>query len=611
MLTLLLIGMLTVAFNIQPVRAEPRIWTGDDNEQADFSSIQEAINAASLADTDLDSIKRWSMRAIKSNLENGLGTRSMDVFQLLFEASGRRDFDNEVKWDDFACVGNESAELVIGLSYMRPNGYSELVDLILSSGGELVNTVSMDGKISAVVTDVPLVAVSTVISEVEIAGLSRYIEPNVRFEIDFVPNDPDWPKQWGLVKIEADYAWNTTIGDPSVLVAVIDTGIDWNHPDLAANYVPVGYDWINNDPDPMDDHGHGTHCAGIIAAVLNNNIGVAGLAQVRIMAEKGLGPEGGWADGLAKAIVHAVDQGADVLSCSWGSYAKSTILHDALKYAYNRGVLVIGAVGNDATDIKHYPAAYDEVVAVTATDESDKPAEFTNFGDWVEVAAPGVDVYSTWWDDIYMYASGTSMSAPHVAGVAALIWSQFPSMTRDQVRFQLRSTADDLDHGFDEYYGYGRVNARRAVEQAPPDHDVLILSWEKPRYVNLGSQATLNTTILNMGTSDESDITVQLLVNGSVVDSKIVSFLMSGASTSVSCSWSPTIEGVHNVTSYVVPLIGEIIVNNNVLSTQVTVRVPQVIRVPDDYDTIQKAVNAAFDGILFSWLLGRTMKTCG
>jgi len=578
---MLLAGMLTSAFIIGLVKAQPKAWTAEDDGTTDVS---------------MASIRHSSTQTIKSSFKDRLDTRLMDAFQLPLEASGKWDFENEVKWRDFTYTDDYSAELVIGLNVMRPNSYPELVDLVTSNGGELVNTVSMNGKVRAVVASIPHGAVSTFASEVEMSRFSRYIEPNVRFELDLVPNDPDWLKQWGPVKIETDDAWDTQTGDPSVVVAVVDTGVDWNHPDLISNYVALGYDWVNNDPDPMDDHGHGTHCTGIIAATLNNGIGIAGLAQVRIMAEKGLGPGGGWADDLAKAIVHAVDQGANIISCSWGSYAKSTLIHEALKYAYSHDVLVIGAAGNSATDLKHYPAAYSEVVATTATDESDNPAEFTNFGDWVEIAAPGVDVYSTWWDDTYMYASGTSMSAPHVAGAAAMVWSQFPTMTRNHVRAQLRSSADDLgDPSFDVYYGYGRVNARRAVEQAPCEHDILVLSWKKPQHVNLGKQAMINGTILNAGTSDENGITVQLLINGSVVDSRIVGFLSVGACASVSCSWVPTVEGVYNVTYYVVPVLGETVTKNNAISTYMSVRLPEVIRVPDDYETIQSAINAAKD----------------
>jgi len=579
MLTLLLTSMLTLAFNIQLVEAESGILHVNDNISR--SPIE------------------WrSTPTMKSFLKNGLNTRLMDDFQLPFEVGGKWGFDTEVKWGDFAFGNDNSAELVIGLSDMRPDSYSELVDLVESDGGKVANTVSMDRKVAAVVADMPNEKLSSFTSKVRAMGLARYVEPNIRFEIDSIPNDPDWPKQWGPQKIEADWAWNTTMGDPSVLVAVVDTGIDWNHPDLAENYVPLGYDWVNNDPDPMDDHGHGTHCAGVIVAIANNSIGMAGLAQVRVMAEKGLDESGsGRLSDLASAIIHAVDQGADIVSCSWGSYEKSTLLHEAVKYAYDHGVLVVAAAGNDATDTKHYPAAYDEVFAVTATDQNDDPASFTNFGNWVEVAAPGVRIYSTVWDDSYAYMSGTSMSAPHVSGVAALIWSRFSDMTRDQVWTQLQYTADDLgDPSFDVYYGYGRVNARRAVEESPAEHDVLVLNWKTPSYIGLGSLATINTTILNMGTSDESDVTIQLLVNNSVVDSVVVDFLARGSSTSVSCMWMPTTEGTYNVTSYIVPLIGETIIDNNALYTQIKARAPQVIRVPDDYDTIQKAIDAAFEG---------------
>lgn len=595
-LTLLLVSTLSLALNIQLIKAEPKTWTEDDNWPTGFSKVRETIEADP-ADAPRASIENWLEPAIKSYFEKGLDTQLMNVFPLPFEGGGKWDYGREGKWGDFAYVDGDSAEVVIGLNPMLPNGYSEVVNLITSNGGAFVNAVSIDGEVAAVVADMPHEAMPIFISEVQTARLSRYIEPNVRFEVDLVPNDPDWVKQWGPTKIEAAEAWDTQTGDPSVLVAVIDTGVDWNHPDLVANYVALGYDWVNNDPDPMDDHGHGTHCAGIIAAILNNNVGIAGLAQVRIMAEKGLGPRGGRSDELAKAIIHAVDQGANIFSCSWGSNVRSNVVHDALKYAYNHDVLVIGAAGNSATSLEHYPAAYDEVVAVTATDESDEPAEFTNFGDWVGVAAPGVSIFSTIWDDSYAYMSGTSMSTPHVSGVAALIWSQFPNMTRDQVQAQLQYTADDFGlPGFDEYYGYGRVNARKAVEQAPSDHDVLVLSLKPPSYVRLGCPGVINATILNMGTEDESDIMVQLLANGSVVNSKIAGFLASGASTSVSCSWIPAIEGAYNITSYVMPVIGEAIVNNNALSKQISVGTPQIIRVPEDYDTIQAAIDVAEEG---------------
>jgi len=459
------------------------------------------------------------------------------------------------------------------------------MNLIVKKGGKPINTVSMGGKVRAAIIDVPSEAVSSFAAEIRASGLSRYVEPNMKCQATLVPNDPNWTIQWGPKRIEADYAWNTTTGSHSVLVAVIDTGIDYDHPDLAANYVPLGYDWVNNDTDPMDDNGHGTHCAGIIAAEIDNGVGIAGLAQVRIMAEKGLNESGyGWEDDLANAIVHAVDQGADILSLSWGDYEEIPLVQDALKYAYNHGVLIFAAAGNNAKSLKSYPAAYDEAIAVTATDSSDHYASFTNFGDWVELAAPGVNIYSTTWDNSYGYMSGTSMACPHAAGVAALIWSHFPNMTRDNVRARLRYTADDLgDMGFDVYYGYGRVNARKAVEKAPPDHDLQILDWNKPALVKPEELVIINITVLNFGASDESNVTVQLLVNGSVVDNTFIDSLISGTSETVQYSWMPTIGWTYNVTAYVVPVSGENLTTNNMVSSYIIVHPSLISPKPGDY----------------------------
>ena len=484
---------------------------------------------------------------------------------------------NEIKgYGDFAVAGEDSMELVIGVNV---EAYDSLVKAINASQGKVVNIISIKDEVIAIVADMPFNFVSSFRGEVQTKNLARYVEPNMKFKAQFVPNDPYWSLQWGPQKIEANWAWDTTIGDHSVLVAIIDTGIDYNHPDLVANYVPLGYDWVNGDGDPIDDNGHGTHCAGIIAAVLNNAVGIAGVANVSIMAEKGLNATGwGDEDDLANAIIDAVNKGANILSFSWGGYGESYLIHDAVQYAYNHSVLVVAAAGNEAWSRKLIPAAYDEVVAVTATDSYDAPASFTNFGDWVEVAAPGVDIYSTMptyhvtlndygYSMNYDYMSGTSMACPHAAGVAALIWSQFPNATRDWVRAQLRYAGDDLgDPGFDEYYGYGRINARKAVEQAPPEHDLLVFDWNRPQYVKLGVLATFNITVLNFGVSSETNVKVHLLVNDSLVDSTSISPLPGGTSRTVSLSWTPTTVGTHNVTYYVVPAPNETIIQNNQIS---------------------------------------------
>jgi len=505
-------------------------------------------------------------------------------------------FNEPKKWSEFAEVDDDSAELIIGINHGHANNYNELTNITRKNSGKIVDTISMDGKIEAVVADIPLTSTSSFTKEINAVDISTYIEPNFKFKANFIPNDPYWNQQWGPSKIGTDLAWDTQLGNSSVLVAVIDTGVDWNHPDLAANYVPLGYDWVNNDTDPMDDHGHGTHCAGIIAATLNNRIGIAGLAQVRIMAEKALDRHGeGYEDDLASAIIHAVDQGADILSNSWGGYEESALLHEAVKYAYENDVLVVAAAGNSAWNVKAFPAGYDEVIAVTATNASDDPASFTNFGDWVELAAPGVRIYSTVYNDDYEYMSGTSMACPHVSGVAALVWSQFPNATRDWVRLWLRYTADDLgDTGFDVYYGYGRINAEKAVGE-PPAHDLLVLDLEAPSYIEPGSVGNLSATIFNFGKSNETNLTVQLLANGSIVDSMGVDFLASGFSKTVNFSCNPMIEGKYNVTSYVVPVLGEDNTSNNRKSARVMVWRPEVALFknvdPWGYSSNEEALN--------------------
>lgn len=488
---------------------------------------------------------------------------------------------NSVKLD------GDYGQLVIGLKSTSHVAYNSLAEKIAKFGGAIVNNVSIRGEPIAVVARLPSSSIYTFETETQAAGLARYVEPKIRFQAQFVPDDPYYSNQWALPKIGADWAWNTTTGNSSILVAVIDTGIDYNHPDLAANYVPIGYDWVNNDAAPLDDYGHGTSVAGIIAAVLNNHIGVAGLAQVQIMAEKGLDSSGtGYEDELANAIIDAVYYGAKILSLSWGSDQDSQLIHQAIQYAYAQDVLIVAAAGNGASTTKMYPAAYKEVIAVTATDQYDDPAFFTSYGDWVELAAPGVGIYSTFptyhvvLNDPpysknlnYDYMSGTSMACPHVAGLGALIWSRFPNATRDWVRAQLRYTADDLgERGFDQYYGYGRINAKSAVEQAPPAHDLLIYDWEKPRSIQPEDTVVFNLTVLNFGTSNEQSVAAELFIDSNLKDSSEIADLPAGSSWTASLLWNPLTEGIFNVTLFVVPVVGETTTDNNRVTEMVSVQ---------------------------------------
>ncbi|HUV98433.1 MAG TPA: S8 family serine peptidase [Candidatus Paceibacterota bacterium] len=477
-------------------------------------------------------------------------------------ASLKWDFAAIDKMRDIAYVDEDSVEVIVGEVQFthRP----KLVELVERYGGKVVSQVLNRGVEEAIVVDLPLTSAASFVEATGAANIAEYIEPNFKFEIQFTPNDPYFMEQWGLTKIEAPWAWNLDQGRSSVLVAVVDTGISWNHPDLAPNYVPLGYDWVYNDANPMDDNGHGTHVAGIVAAELNNEIGVAGVAQVSVMAEKGLNTWGeGYVDDLAKAINHAVEQGADIISMSWGDYEDSWLLHRALIDAYRAGVLLVAAAGNDATSERMYPAAYDEVIAVSATNENDYPAWFTNYGDWVELSAPGVRILSTLWDDDYGIKSGTSMATPYVSGVAALVWGLYPEKTRDELRTWLRDKSDDLgEPGFDHVYGYGRINAKKAV--STPNIAVTGVSLGKS-VVGQGFTVEVKTSVANFNL-DTQTLNLSAYLNETVLQTMEIT-LEGTNSTTLSITWNTGdyVKGRYAVRAYVLPVPGETETDDNSL----------------------------------------------
>ncbi len=597
LLTLLLTSMLTIAFSIQPTVA----YTGAYEVSHDSSARRNDDGGNPLDPTDPQA--RYSSNASDWNASANENSKPYSV------GEDRWDFNKTNEWADFAKVDGDSAELIIGINNRKPGSYTDILSLIDESGGQLVNKVTIEGETKAVVADIPLAAISSFVTGARTAGLSSYIEPNMKVQTQLVPNDPSWDTQWGPQKIEADWAWNTTVGTHDVLVAVVDTGVYYYHEDLTANYVALGYDWVNMDSDPLDDHGHGTHCAGIIAATLNNSIGIAGVAQVQIMAEKVLNSGGGgYEDWVANGIIHATESGASIISMSLGGYGDSELVHEAVRYAYDAGVLVIAAAGNENTYMKLYPAGYNEVIAVAATDQYDYKASFSNWGDWIELAAPGVDIYSTVpWG--YESWSGTSMATPHVSGVAALVWSLHPNKTRDWIRLWLRYTADDLGIlGVDMYYGNGRINARKTVEQTPPAHELIAYEFRTPPYIKPETAGLVNATVLNFGESNETDVTVHLLANGIIVSSTSIDFLASGNSTTASLTWSPTVEGSYNVTLWVVPVPGETSIENNVVRTYVYVGFPVKAVVLHSAGNVYSEIITNWQALNSEWrLFGDTM----
>jgi subtilisin family serine protease len=271
-------------------------------------------------------------------------------------------------------------------------------------------------------------------------------------------------------RIGIEDAWRFSIGDPSIIVAIVDTGVNASHPELAGRILR-GYDFVNNDADADDDHGHGTHVAGIVAAAADNGLGMAGLCpQCTILPVKVLSAlNSGSSMGVAAGIIYATDHNAAVINLSLGSDLYSQAIADAVDYARKQGVLIVAAVGNGRSQVPFYPAALDGVMAVSATNLTDERWSFSNYGSWVDLAAPGVNIFSTAHIAAgahpgYTFKTGTSMAAPHVSGVAALLRSLNPLLSVDEVRHILLSTADDLGNpGQDNLYGHGRINASTAL----------------------------------------------------------------------------------------------------------------------------------------------------
>ena len=282
----------------------------------------------------------------------------------------------------------------------------------------------------------------------------------------YAVNDPLASQQYSLNQMSVPTAWATSRGD-GVLIAVIDTGVDFSHPDLAGKIAGRGHDFINNDDDATDDHGHGTHVSGIAAGATNNNQGIAGVGfNARVLPVKVLGSNGSGDNvAVANGIRWATDQGVRVINMSLGSTAPTAAVQSAVDYAWSRGVVVVCAAGNAGSAAPQYPAAYPNCISVSATDAADRLASFSSFGDTVDVAAPGVQILSTVRGGRYESWSGTSMATPNVAGVVALLWAAHPAWSNAQIRAALENNADNI--GQATYFGHGRVNAARALGSAP------------------------------------------------------------------------------------------------------------------------------------------------
>ncbi len=296
-----------------------------------------------------------------------------------------------------------------------------------------------------------------------------FAEPNpLRFSM-YMPNDPLVVQQWALTVIQAFDAWHITTGG-EIVIAVLDTGVSLTHPDLEGKVLP-GYNALQDNNHVEDDNGHGTAVAGLIAASTNNQQGIAGMCWgCRILPVKVLNARGGGDDAsVSRGVRWAVDNGAQIINMSLGGSRESQTLREAIEYAFQQGVLIVASSGNDRPNGNpiNYPAAYPEVIAVGATGTSDAIAGFSNTGDYIMIAAPGVNLWTTTLDGAYGAPNGTSFASSYVAGTAALVFTLRPDLRHEDVTCILQASADDKGSpGKDPEYGWGRLNALRAVQLA-------------------------------------------------------------------------------------------------------------------------------------------------
>ncbi|MFH1101508.1 MAG: NosD domain-containing protein [Methanobacteriota archaeon] len=461
--------------------------------------------------------------------------------------------------------------------------------------------------------------------------------------MDRVPNDPfyytsgswgqNYPDLWGIHKIDTEHAWDLSIGDREVIVAVIDSGVDYTHEDIQGNmwkntdeimgndidddldgFVDnlYGADFVYDDGDPFDGYGHGTHCAGIIAAMGNNARGVVGVTwQTRIMAVK-IFPDTfqEFPGDIVAGMIWAVDQGADILSNSWGPRNRNPynpLYEDAVRYAYEQGCVIVFSAGNLDDDVQYYsPMNMNETVTVAAADYQDHLAGFSNWGEKITVCAPGVDILSTMADDSwiaqqypelkvadgYYRLSGTSMACPYVSGLTALLLSFLPDLTNNELMHLLRESADDIDGlnpDYDGLLGTGRINASHAF---PPEHDVgLRTVTVSSNHQQSPSESFVNLTISNFGYTNEANVLVSLFVNGVEADTMVIPMFDRFTEQLISFSWVPSIVGVYQISvNITLPNGIDSYPTNNEYTTQVLVGVYNR-NSGECYPTIQAAIN--------------------
>jgi thermitase len=358
------------------------------------------------------------------------------------------------------------------------------------------------GRISVI--EVPEESIETTRASLQRTGLFRQVERDYWAHTAGNPNDPSFSSQWHLATIQAPAAWNMTTGSSGITIAIIDSGADATHPDLAPRLV-AGWNFLTNSSNTQDVVGHGTAVSGTIAAATNNGIGVAGVTWSNPIMPLVVVDSTNYASysNIAAAIDYAADHGARIINVSIGGTSSSSTLQSAVSYAWSKGAVVFAAAMNNSSSSPNYPAACTNAVAVSATDSTDTLASFSDYGSWIALSAPGVNILTTTMGGGYQYWSGTSFSSPIAAGVAALALSANPSLSPAALVGLLETNSDDLGPaGFDQNYGWGRVNAYKAVLAANPSISSIVGITITPEGTTLNAGQVQQFSAAVTGTSN-------------------------------------------------------------------------------------------------------------
>jgi len=377
-----------------------------------------------------------------------------------------------------------SGELLVRMD--RGAGLADVLSLSTSGTYKIIERVSESQPVYRIRLDNPE-ELASVWLDLESDPSVGTVEPNYLAYPTFIPEDPDYGKKHEFPNIDAPLAWDITLGSADVWVAVIDTGVDRNHPEFTgsivsgADFITGGDglggetpgDGVDNNQDGIVDQnvGHGTHCAGIIAAHMNNGEGACGIASGTKILPLRIFPTNGDTGATFSSIIQAVEYATEideirVLSMSIATSYESSLLQSAINEAWNAGKVIVAAAANSNTDIKYYPAAHNHVVAVAAINKSGTKASFSNFGDWVDISAYGTGIYSTYFDDTYAYMSGTSMACPLVSGCFALLFAADPTLSNELAVDVLTTFTSDVYTDNPDYIGElgsGMVNPYLAL----------------------------------------------------------------------------------------------------------------------------------------------------